>query len=229
MRIRCLRFVSAVLPGLLIATMHCVDARAQQAAAPRDRVILFVWDGLRPDGVTPEDTPNLAALARAGVTFADHHATYPTFTMINAASLATGCFPGQNGFYGNTCYEPGADGKDAGGSPVDFAQPVFTEDYAILRDLDQYHGGRRLLGDTPVEASAGAHLATVVVGKSGPVFLQDRHTCGVMFDEKAVFPLALAKDLLKKGVPLPATAPFAHDPGALELSAENGDPTAGAP
>src|SRR5262249_42462051 len=132
MRIRCPRFVGAVVPSVLIATLHCGGARAPQTAAPHDRVILVLGDGPRPDGGPPEDTPNLEALARAGVRFADHHATYPTFTMINAASLATGCFPGQNGFYGNTCYEPGADGKDAGGSPVDFAQPVFTEDYAIL-------------------------------------------------------------------------------------------------
>jgi arylsulfatase A-like enzyme len=232
MRIPCSRLAGAALSGLVFV-LHCGDARAQataqQTGATQSRVILFVWDGLRPDGVTPEDTPNLAALASAGVTFADHHATYPTFTMMNAASLATGCFPGKNGFYGNTCYEPGATGKDAAGNPVDFRQPQFTEDYAILRDLDQYHDRKLLLVDTLVETAGRAGLATAVIGKSGPVFLQDRHTCGVVFDEKTLFTLDLARKLLAEKVPLPATTPFAYDPGAIELPPDNGDPTAGAP
>src|SRR5438552_11055205 len=57
------------------------------------RVIIFVWDGLRPDLVDSINTPNLARLRDAGVNFVDHHSTYPTITMINAASLATGAYP----------------------------------------------------------------------------------------------------------------------------------------
>jgi len=55
---------------------------------PRD-VIIIVWDGLRPDAIDPADTPNLQRLRDAGSDFTDHHATYPTFTMMNAASIHT--------------------------------------------------------------------------------------------------------------------------------------------
>jgi len=59
-------------------------------ASSRTQAIIFVWDGLRTDDLTPEITPNYFALARSGVVFADHHAVYPTFTMMNSASIATG-------------------------------------------------------------------------------------------------------------------------------------------
>jgi hypothetical protein len=99
-------------------------------------VIVFVWDVLRPDSVDPVTTPNLFALAQAGSRFTDDHATYPTFAMMNGASFAIGSFPGTTGFSGNTLYQLGPTRKDAGGDAVDFAQPVFTKDYSILRALD---------------------------------------------------------------------------------------------
>src|SRR5689334_10892897 len=46
------------------------------AATPTKKVIVFVWDGLRPDSVTQADTPNLYALKTAGVDFQDNHSTY---------------------------------------------------------------------------------------------------------------------------------------------------------
>src|SRR5258705_6180430 len=97
-------------------------ARAQdfprpQGAAAR-RVIVFVWDGLRSDDVTPDNMPNYFALARTGVVFADHHAVYPTFTMMNSASIATGTYTWTHGFYGNVVYAPNAKGKNAKGVAI---------------------------------------------------------------------------------------------------------------
>ena len=65
-----------------------------------------MWDGLRADDLTPEITSNYFALARPGIVFADHHAVYPTFLMMNSASIATGAYPGVRGFYGNVVYAP---------------------------------------------------------------------------------------------------------------------------
>ncbi len=68
-----------------------------QRATPVQRTIIMVWDGLRPDSVNPVDTPNLYALQQQGVRFADNHSTYPTFTMMNGSSFATGSFPRTSG------------------------------------------------------------------------------------------------------------------------------------
>ena len=109
------------------------DSPAAPAALPQ-RTIIMVWDGLRPDSINPTDTPNLFALRQQGVQFADNHSTYPTFTMMNGSSFATGSFPKTSGFYGNTFWAPpqaGAAqpipvGKSAAGGNQDYVDPVFT-------------------------------------------------------------------------------------------------------
>jgi len=207
--------------GLLAA---CAPGAPVVPTPPADRsVIVVVWDGLRPDAVNPADTPNLARLRDTGVDFTDQHSTYPTFTMMNAASLATGAFPGATGFYGNVLWQPGAAGSDSAGKLVDFRQPAFTEDFAVL---DHLKGQRSqlLLVDTLFEAAHAAGLPTAAVGKSGAAYLQDTGRGGIVLDEKTVIPLALAKELQAAGVALPTTAPAAYAAGELVLADGNGNP-----
>jgi arylsulfatase A-like enzyme len=196
------------------------------AAEPDRKVIIFVWDGLRPDAISAMDTPNLHTLREAGVDFTDNHATYPTFTMINAASFATGAWPAAAGHYGNTLWQPGASGMDSANKPVNFAQPVFVEDYAILSALTSYLKGDLLMVGTLFEAAHKANVRTVTVGKTGAAYIQDYKRGGMMLDEKAVLPLDLAKELQGAGFPLPVTAPNAFAPGELTLAPNNGNPIA---
>lgn len=192
-------------------------------APPPDRaVILVVWDGLRPDAVTAAETPNLARLRDAGVEFTDHHATYPTFTMMNAASFATGDFSDATGFYGNVLWQPGATGNDGSGKPVDFRQPVFSEDYAVLDALKA--PSKALLSDTLFDAAQAAGMVTATVGKSGAAYLQDSGRGGLILDERVALPLAFARELQAAGVALPPTAPLAFPGGELALGADNGNP-----
>ena len=44
-----------------------LGAQQQDVGSAARRVIIFVWDGLRADDVTPENMPNYFALARSGV------------------------------------------------------------------------------------------------------------------------------------------------------------------
>jgi len=172
-------------------------------AASQHRVIVFVWDGLRPDFINIADTPNLASLRELGVNFLDHHSTYPTLTMINAASFATGAYPGTHGFYGNSFWAPQASGRDSANREVDFSTPVFTEDYAILRDLDAAVQGRLLEVPTLVELAQRAGKPTAIVGKVGPTFLQSKGNSAFFLDDKTVMPLTQAKALSEAGFPLP--------------------------
>jgi arylsulfatase A-like enzyme len=197
---------------------------ASPAAAPR--VMIFVWDGLRPDLVSSTDTPNLLALARRGVTFTDNHATYPTITMINAASFATGAYPETNGFFGNTTYVPGARGTTGKGREADFSQPISTEDYGVLEGLNTLYDEQLFEVPTLFQAAQRAGLKTAAVGKSGPVFLQDYRRGGVIVDERMAWPLDLARGLQAAGFSLPRRSPLAFQPGTLSLAPDNGDPTA---
>src|SRR4051794_14056232 len=99
---RYLPLVLATVFGLLTAG----DAVAQRV----DRLnLVIVVDGLRPDAVTAEDTPNLFRLRAEGVHYLNSHAVFPTVTRANATALATGTYPGKNGITGNTLYHPAVD------------------------------------------------------------------------------------------------------------------------
>jgi arylsulfatase A-like enzyme len=206
----------------LLLCLACTQAQAH-------RVIVFVWDGMRPDAISEDDTPRLSALAAQGSVFPDNHATYPTFTMVNASSFATGSFPGTIGFYGNKFWAPGASGFDAKGAAVDYSAPVFTEDYAILRALDEHDNHALLQAPTLLERARKKGLKTAVVGKSGPAFLQDIHEGGIILDENVALPLSFAKNLRAAGFPLPANTLRAYDGGAFQLEPDNGTPTAQLP
>ena len=221
---------SLLLAGLPLAPTFA--AAPTHGPRPPGRVIVFVWDGMRPDAISADDTPNLLALGARGSVFEDNHSTYPTFTMANASSFATGAFPGTIGFYGNHFWAPGAKGSDAKGQVVDFQSPIFTEDYAILRDLNVHYAHELLELPTLFATARKAGLKTALIGKSGPAFLQDYKLAngdtsnnGLLLDENTALPLTFAKELQKAGVALPKNTINTYDSSQLNLSEENDSPT----
>ena len=225
---RLLVFLST-LPFVLLATMAGLRAQPQDTGAAGRRVIIFVWDGLRADDLTPNITPNYFALARSGVVFTDHRAVYPTFTMMNSASIATGTYPGMHGFYGNVVYAPSAKGKNAKGADIDFFAPAFIEDFGVVEAVRDVHQGKLTLVSTMLQAAQAKGLRTAAVGKFGAAFIQDYARGGIILDEDAAMPLAFAKELQRASYPLPRNSVNAYEAGALTLAKDNGDPTAPIP
>src|SRR5712691_678598 len=228
MKIRTLLFLSA-LSFFVLGPGGGLGAQQRDVGTTARRVIIFVWDGLRADDVTPENMPNYFALARSGVVFADHHAVYPTFTMMNSASIATGTYPGMHGFYGNVVYAPNAKGKNAKGVVIDFLAPAFIEDFGVVEAVRDAYQGRLTLVSTMLQAAQAKGLTTAAVGKFGAAFIQDYHRGGIILDEDAAMPLAFAKELQQAGYPLPRNSGNAYEAGALTLAADNRDPTASIP
>lgn len=187
-----------------------IDTHTRQNIIDKPNTIIFVWDGLRPDSVTQIATPNLFHLAHHGVWFNDNHSSYPTFTMMNASSFATGDFAGKTGFYGNTLWQNKAKGKDSSNKEIDFQQPVFTEDYRILEDLDRVSEAPLIEVTTLFKKAQQAGFKTAAVGKSGAAFMQDYKSKGIIFDEKHVFPESFAKYLNNKNYPLPADTKYSY-------------------
>jgi arylsulfatase A-like enzyme len=197
------------------------------------RTVIMVWDGLRPDSVNATDTPNLYALRQTGVNFSDNHSTYPTFTMMNGSSFATGSFPKTSGFYGNTFWTPpqGSSntipiGNSAGGASQDYVDPVFTEDYQVLTTLNSYYSGQLLLVKSLFATAQSAGMATATIGKSGAAYIQDLGRGGYFLDENSVMPRSLVTELQNNGYAIPANTVKGYSGAdAVTLAGNNGSPT----
>jgi arylsulfatase A-like enzyme len=150
-----------VLLVALVATMAAERAQAGRATLN----IVLVLDGLRPDAITPEETPTLWRLRREGVNFINSHSVFPTVTRVNATAIATGTHPGRNGIVGNTLYVRAVDPNHAFGN----------DDQANLMRLDRATGGGMVLTKTLGELlhERGRRLAAVSSGSSGSALLTD--------------------------------------------------------
>ena len=154
--------------------------KAPPTSSTKSRIIiLMVWDGLRPDSVNGRDTPHLDAMLAHGVRFARHHSVYPTITMVNAAALATGTGPANNGIFGDAMDLIPA--LDPGGALADpalkslIAHPFSLEDSHKLALLNGPSGFRGSLNSAPSLAheviADGGYVA--LIGKQGPTYLFD--------------------------------------------------------
>ncbi len=135
------------------------------------RVILFVFDGLRPDMVTPELAPNLVRFADGGSRFPMSRAVFPTETRVNVASLVTGCHPARHGIVANVFHATDA-------IP---GRPLSTGKAEDLDALAAASGGRMLgvpsLGE--ILAKAGKSYAVVSTGTPGNAILLN-HEAGTL-------------------------------------------------
>ena len=171
--------------GALLGSLNAI------AAGTSRHVVVIVWDGMRPDFISPEHTPALAQLVRAGVMFTNHHAVYLSSTEVNGAALATGAYPQHSGIIGNREYRPG----------IDPLQPVDTQSPDALRKGDAISGGHYLLRPTMAEILQAAGLTTVIAGTKPVAQFQDRreraadYRAGILLAEGTVLPSSLQSSL----------------------------------
>ncbi|MCU4181894.1 alkaline phosphatase family protein [Bosea sp. BH3] len=124
-----------------------------------DRVVIAVFDGLRPDLVTPELTPNIMRLAANGTWFRRARSVFPSVTRVATSSIAAGAPPIVHGILGNAFYHREA-----------IPDRIFdTSDAGQIRRAEAHHDGRLLAADTfgDVLARAGKKLAVVHTGSAG--------------------------------------------------------------
>ena len=159
----CLRNVSAAV--MLSATLLPASPHAQpvREASRRLKVVVVVFDGLRPDHVTVSKTPALYAMAQRGVLSRQHHSLFPTVTRVNASALATGAGPDTHGILDNTIYLP----------TVRVDRGLNTADAAEMLLADSILGGRLLTARSLHERLAARGLRVVVAsaGSSGSAYL----------------------------------------------------------
>jgi len=114
-----------------------------------ERFLLVVFDGLRPDLVRPDTTPNLLRLAAMGIRFARARSVFPSETRVCSATVTTGCQPRRHGLVANRLAHP-RDAHIAGPT----GRTVDTGQIANLLAMEQEMGAPLL--EMP---SLGARLA----------------------------------------------------------------------
>ena len=125
--------------------------------------LVFVVDGLRPDSVNIEDTPNIYKLRQQGVNYVNGHSVFPTVTRVNTAAISTGTYPGTNGILGNAMYVSG----------VNPTRSFSTDVYANVRKLDDVTGGKMVLVKSLGELleARGVKLAAISSASNGQALL----------------------------------------------------------
>jgi len=151
---------------VIVAMVLCIFLSPfLRAAGKAERIVLVVWDGMRPDFITEQFTPTLYKLAQEGVLFANHHPVFPSATEVNGTAISTGAYPANSGIMANKEYRP----------RINLLKPLGTETPEALRNGDRLTHGRYLNRPTLAEIMQGAGHKTAVAGTKGVALLHDRH------------------------------------------------------
>ena len=169
----------------LLFLIVCSSAAAVVPAKPERHVVVVVWDGMRPDFVTEQNTPTLWKLAREGSTFRNHHAVYPSATMVNGTAIVTGVYPGKSGIIANHVYRPDIDPHHS----IDVELP------AVVKKGDEVSGGKYILVPT---------IAELVQHAGGRTVIASAKTVGLLLDRQADVGTAKNCVTLFAGKSLPA-------------------------
>jgi predicted AlkP superfamily pyrophosphatase or phosphodiesterase len=164
-RTRCMNLLLQFATIFAIACGVCVTAPAAQLSHQSRHVVVVVWDGMRPDFVSEENTPALWKLSREGVTFRNHHAVYPSATMVNGTALVTGIYPGRNGITANHVYRP----------DIDVHQSIDVEIPAVVEKGDRLSNGKYIFVPTIAEIVQRAGGRTAIASAKTVGLLLDRH------------------------------------------------------
>jgi predicted AlkP superfamily pyrophosphatase or phosphodiesterase len=146
--------------AMLLVVASEVSARAGKA----EHVVMVVWDGMRPDFITPQYTPTLYQLALNGVFFKNHHPVYVSSTEVNGTALATGVYPNRSGIIANRDYRPELGWQDSLG----------TETVEAIRRGDLLTGGHFIAVPSLAEILQQQGYPTIVAGTKPVALLHDR-------------------------------------------------------
>ncbi len=197
------------LAGSLAALGVLVGSGQTWAKGRAEHIVVVVWDGMRPDFITPQYTPTLYSVATNGVFFNDHNSVYVSSTEVNGAALATGAHPGRSGIIANFEYRP----------ELSVLGTFATEGLDAIRRGDLLTQGNYLGAPTVAEILQDNGISTIIAGTKPVVLLHDRSAkktspaereSVTLFDGKTL-PRAVAQSLVKlnddKAFPTNVTQP----------------------
>jgi arylsulfatase A-like enzyme len=153
-------------------------------------ILLFLWDGLRPDTITAEQTPFLYKKAQEGLICNAAHAAFPTATRVNSATLATGCYPYRHGMVANSLFV----------SKINSQAAVSCGDWRFLKSLCDVEGGKLLHTPTLGEIlkTHGKKVAFCGSGSTGTSYLSNPTLTGPVVNWSIAWPEDVRRKVVKR-------------------------------
>jgi predicted AlkP superfamily pyrophosphatase or phosphodiesterase len=153
-----------LIVGTILAAFANLGSVGIAASLRQDRhIVIVVWDGMRPDFVSEQNTPTLWNLAKGGVTFRNHHSVYPSATIVNGTAINTGFYPDRSGILANHDYRP----------EIHAQKSIDVETVGVVRKGDDVSGGKYLTVPT---------IAELVHEHGGETAIATAKTVGLLFD-----------------------------------------------
>src|SRR6202030_335403 len=175
------------------------------AAAPDRHVVVVVWDGMRPDFVTEQNTPTLWKLAQSGVFFQNNHSVYPSATIVNGTAIVTGDYPNHDGILANHVYRADLDGRKS----------IDVENAQAVRKGDELSAGKYVGVPTIAELLHARGDKTAIAAAKTVGLLFDRHANSRsgqnIFAGESLPANALGPIVKSQGAFPPATQPAERD------------------
>lgn len=194
--------IAIMLTGLCLITRPSVAAEPLASKAKLN--LVFILDGLRPDSINREDTPNIYRLRQQGVNYINGHSVFPTVTRVNTAAISTGTYPGTNGILGNSMYV----------REVNPTRSFSTADYANLSKLDEVTGGKMILVKSLAELleARGVKFTAVSSASNGQALLLNPRApqgVGILVNgyiepgKRVAYPAKVNREILSRFGPAP--------------------------
>lgn len=160
-------------------------------------IVVVVWDGMRPDFVSEQNTPVLWKLAQGGVIFRNHHSVYPSATIVNGTAINTGDYPDHSGVLANHDYFPMIDAK----------RSIDVENARVVKKGDAVSSGKYVRVPTLAEIIRERGGRTTIAAAKTVGLLFDRHCdsghCADVFAGESI-PRDAVSSIVKKFGPFPS-------------------------
>ena len=185
--------------GMLFTVAQLSAQTKKLTGKPRTLIVIF--DGLRPDYITPELMPNVYKLKQDGAYGKQNHSVFPTVTRVNASSYSTGSYPERHGLMGNSVYFPG----------VSKTKVLDTSDAAQLEQASLSVSGNLLTAISfgEIMQAQGQPFMVFSSGSTGQALLQNHKVSGgFIINPELILPNDKMAEVVKAlGPPPPDATP----------------------
>jgi hypothetical protein len=168
------------------------------------RFVVFVFDALRRDMITPAHMPHLRRFLDEGCDFPSSRCVFPSATRINAAALVCGAVPSATGVIANKFFD----------ANVYSDRLLHTGKHDDMQAAERAYGGNFVCAPTVGDllADRGLKLTVVSTGSAGTTHLlnprseQHGHVTLCLSDWRRSSPHAYAEEILRRHGPVPPGA-----------------------